>query len=219
MKRYETGVFGAARDAGDSLLPLAYPQPVINHTTNASIEMVVVPAAQAVITGLLVAVVLAVIAGWLEVAAWRVFLIAWAGVTLGAWLSYRSRSVWAMERALGLDIHRESSATCPDPPGEPVRLQVVIDREDVGQVDYVYFDLPLEKLRTLARALAAGRDLSEATWTGSNGLLSRGEFASFREQLHSRGLARWRNPDAHSQGTELTPAGRAVMRKIAKYEV
>jgi hypothetical protein len=78
-------------------------------------------------------------------------------------------------------------------------------------------DLPAtaEQLEALARGLLAGASLSEAQWTGGNGVFTRSQFSQLRAELIKRGLAAWNNSHTTARGAALTPAGRAIMRTFA----
>ena len=68
----------------------------------------------------------------------------------------------------------------------------------------------------MARRVNAGVGFSHAGLAGPHKPLSRSEFEALRDEFVARGLAVWRNPEAHGQGLELTAAGRGMCRKFAE---
>jgi len=65
-----------------------------------------------------------------------------------------------------------------------------------------------------ARAVVGGRSLAQGGWTGSGGPFSRSEYDALLAAMLKAGVVRWANPRAHAQGVELTPMGRATLRKL-----
>jgi len=108
----------------------------------------------------------------------------------------------------------------PEPTEEPERPVVRVELAHQGDRRVQYLDLPgdPERLAHLARRVLAGDPLSEARWTGKRGPFSKAEFQALRAELLRAGVVRWRNPGAPAQGVELTPAGRAVFRRLAQGE-
>ncbi|HFD38520.1 MAG TPA: hypothetical protein ENJ31_01535 [Anaerolineae bacterium] len=186
---------------------------------------VVVPLVQALITGGLLAGVIAFLL-------WQVApdldgdpLAAWAGLALGistlAWLvllGQTRRLLWAVERAIAQDLDGDGAVGKPVPPPPPT-IRVEVAREDGRQVQFV--DLPISPRAAgiIARGVLRGQRLSESAWSGRGGVCSRSEFGRFRAVLIERGWAVWRNPQAPAQGIELTAAGRAVFRRLAEYQL
>jgi hypothetical protein len=157
---------------------------------------------------------------------WRFWLpFAVAGATGGAAFALSAvlltldhrRLLWAAERALHVDLDRDDVVGEPEP-AEVLRVELT--QRDNGRTRMAFIDLPASRsqLRTLARGLLNGKGTGESEWIGSKGPFSRSEFGAVRAALIGRGLAVWSNPNHHAQGWELTAAGRAVMRRIAKTE-
>lgn len=191
--------------------------PVIHHTTNPIVEGVVVPGLQAAITGTLTGVAAGAISAWLQLPAWGVAGTATAVASLAAWLSYRGRWAWVLERLLGVDLDRDGFIGKPDPEPEPAHsLRIDLTQIEDGGRTREFIDLPSpEKLPLLASGLLNGRQFSLTTWTGKGQLFSRAEFETLRAELLRRGLAMWNNPDAPAQGITLTGPGRAIFRRLA----
>ncbi len=179
---------------------------------------VTIPLLQSVITGILAGIAAGVLVGVLRVgfSAWAAGFSTWALVTLGAWLSFRGRWQVVIERALGVDLNHDGVIGEPElpPQPEPQSLRVELLQEGGRRGDWI--DLPFpDKLPALAAGLLEGRQFTQTVWTGGGRLYSRAEFEAVRGEMLRRGLARWKNPQAPAQGAELTPAGRAVLRKLA----
>jgi hypothetical protein len=58
-------------------------------------------------------------------------------------------------------------------------------------------------------------EFSQALLGGRGKIMSRPDFETLRTQMVSRGLARWVSGYSHNQSTELTPSGRAIVRRYA----
>lgn len=133
--------------------------------------------------------------------------------TIVFWSS-SERGQQLIETLIGQDLNNDG--VIGDPPKQtplpPVRIMLESDRGRHTE----YIDLPHpEKLPALAAGLLTGREFAQTTWTGSGQLLSRGEFDAIRDAMLKRGLAAWKNPEAHSKGCVLTAPGRAVCRRLA----
>ncbi len=174
---------------------------------------VVVPFFQASVSGLLFGLVLGILAWALDwPRPWVFGLIGGVAAIFVAWLSLLGRWLSWIEALLGVDLNRDGviSRNLSDE-----RLRVaVLDRDGTRGV---FLDLPIDEGRMIALAdgLMRGKSLSESSWIGSQGIFSRSEFYALRDELIKRGLLRWVNPRAHSQGVELTPGGRALVRHFA----
>jgi hypothetical protein len=104
-------------------------------------------------------------------------------------------------------------------PGAPARDVVRVELTnplDAGYQQTQLIDLPTdrERLELLARGLLAGLPFSEAQWSGGQGIFTRSEFSQLRAELIKRGLASWNNPHTNARGAQLTPSGRAIMRRL-----
>lgn len=170
-----------------------------------------VPALQSAVTGFLFAVLAGALALWLDVDTRRALLFGLAAGGLAAVVTWTS----------GLRAWRRSAYPEPYQPeptqirakAEPVRVEIV---QDHGRhVDFIDLPATTDQLITLAQSVLAGGSLSEAAWTGSNGLFTRAEFANLRNELIKRGLAAWNNPHTPARGVTLTRGGLAAMRTFA----
>ena len=98
---------------------------------------------------------------------------------------------------------------------EPPAVRVSISHADGLGADWL--DLPIDTPRMIAisERVLDGGSFSHASLAGPGRPLSRAEYETLRDVFLSRGLARWINPEAHSQGLRLTSKGRAVSRGFA----
>jgi len=71
-----------------------------------------------------------------------------------------------------------------------------------------------EKARLVARIIIGGGQFSEPVLV-TNGPLNRAELEEMREGLEACGYGRWRDPDNHNLGFEITSRGMAVFRVLA----
>lgn len=190
--------------------------PAVKH--DALVDGVIVPGLQAAISGGLFGLAAAVLAALAGVPDWW----KWGGgvfvsALLLTWLSYRHGWQWRLERLLGLDLNLDGSIGRPSLPAlpepEPQRIRVVLEQQGGREVDFI--DLPArpEQLQALASGITQGRTFALTAWAGT---FTRPEFEGLRDELIKRGLARWANERSHNQGIVLTPAGRAVMRRLAE---
>lgn len=178
---------------------------------------VTIPLLQAAITGLLAGIAAGVLAAVLPVdfSPWAAGVVVWAVTTFVSWLSYRGHWQALLEKALGVDLNGDGQIgepAEPEPTPQPLRVELYQDGGRQGD----FIDLPYrDRLPALASGLLAGRQFSQTAWTGGGQLFSRAEFEELRGELLRRGLARWKNENAPAQGLEVTPAGRAILKRIA----
>lgn len=148
---------------------------------------------------------------------WHYAAIASALVGLVAWLGFLG---WWQRIIKALLIPDQVEYYEPEPePPQPAPIRIEIIKSDPGSpyVEGQYLDLPCEpdQLQALASGLAQGQPFALSTWTGRNRPFSRSQFETVRVELLARGLVRWSSPHARAQGLELTPAGRAVFKRLA----
>lgn len=178
---------------------------------------VAVPGLQAGITGGVCGLAALAVCAWFDLP-WLAIGGTVAAVSMaGAWLSYRGRWQWMLERITGADLNMDGfiGQPLPQQPQLPApSIRVELAQNDGRQVDFI--DLPYpEKLPALAAGLQQGRTFALSTWTGNGALFSRAEFEQLRGELLRRGLAEWVNESAPAQGIKLTAAGRAVFRHLS----
>lgn len=180
---------------------------------------VVVPLAQAVITGVLIGLPIGALS-WLAGFSnpWKVVLVVWLVVQGCAWLVllFRwARLVELVERSLGVDLNADGFIG--EPPVEridPIRVEI-LDRPDRKTT---FVDLPAspEQLRLLVAGVARGAPLSETFWTGAGRPFSKAEFHELRQAMLKGGLLVPRNERAPAQGFQLTLAGKHLIRRACE---
>jgi hypothetical protein len=182
----------------------------------------VVPLGQAAVTG-------ALLAGLVVFLVWELAphldgdpVKVWAGLALGisavAWLLLLAdtrRLLWALERVTGRDLDRDGTA---GPPGKRT-LEVEVkegNRRRIIGADWLGMDD--DRLILLAAHLVRGGSLAEGALGKSSAIFPAGinDFRKVRGKLIEAGLIAQVNPDAPSQGHEVTPAGRAVFRRLVE---
>lgn len=100
-------------------------------------------------------------------------------------------------------------------PVEP--LQVHLHSEDNKTIEILDLPVDVDRLAQLAAAVinVGPEALSEAQWTGSGGIFTRGEFQKLRTELVRRGLLAWNLPGTPQRGLSITRPGRAAFRHFA----
>ena len=172
---------------------------------------VVVPLAQATVSGLLVGglatpLIIASDGPW------------YAGLYLGAlsvgivWGFRRAASketLWIIEELTGADIDGDGHA------GEPPAPAYGIKAEVKSREGWQFATLPGEpaSLHYMAQMVSRGSSFSERTATSAG--LSQPEWMALRDEFITRGWAHWKNADRPQVGVALLGAGRAVLRSIA----
>ena|SRR3990170_3213804 len=173
---------------------------------------VIVPAGQAAVTALAVGVTVGSLSWYFDgdkplavgaLASGASLAIAWL-LSLGWWRA----------RVSGLDLAPIPARVYPT----TVRAEVIASDPSGAYIEgrYCDFTVSANKLRRMGRRISAGVGFSHAGLAGPHKPLSRSEFEALRDEFVARGLAVWRNPEAHGQGLELTAAGRAMCRRFAE---
>jgi hypothetical protein len=119
---------------------------------------------------------------------------------------------------MAIDTHRPKP---PDAPRQAVtKLAVTVTEEGAPFAWGAFMDLQIsrEQITTIARLLQRDDNFSAARLAGKGKPLSRAEFEHIRDKWVESGLVRWNNPRAHAQGAMLSPAGRALIKKLANTE-
>lgn len=153
---------------------------------------------------------------------------AWiAAAFFGAWWTYNFRVKRPAkfeddENKYKFQIHETKSAE-PEPIYiEPQTVKVeIIDKTD-GKHQMLLLDLPCSRsaLYEVAKLIASGKSFSEASMTGKDKPLARGEngnYAGVRDEFIGRGLLRWKDEENPNQGLEVTKAGMAYFRHLANH--
>jgi len=177
---------------------------------------VLVPAAQAAVTGCAVGALAAVL-----ILALQLDVTGWAAVAVGcvaaavAWL-WLLRDARRLLRTSETLTRRDAGELPPSPAADSLRLEVQTDGGRHWLLDEL--QTTRDKFNTWARAALAGRSLAQGAWTGAGGCFSRGEYDRLVAALVRAGILRYVNPNAHAQGLTLTAAGRATLRRITEEE-
>lgn len=189
----------------------------------------VLPAAQAVITGLFSGgAVFAVshLAGWVNPGS----LAAAGGAVLAAIQWYSLQTRWQAARNFALfgpdipELEPEPFEPFPGPtlenrlelnqPGQVRPVRVELTQDNGRRTQFINLPAKPEQLRSLAAGSLAGASLAVNTWSGSNKPFTRSEFETLRNALVRAGLARY--GERANSPMELTGAGRAIFRKLAQ---
>jgi hypothetical protein len=143
---------------------------------------------------------------------WLTLLKRW--VKLTDWLP-------AVERMTNLDINRDGQigTQTASVVTEPKKLTVTVrDVHDQGHLSVMRYDLPVDEtqLRKFASGIEQGVSLAEANWIGPSNPFTRDEYRAFRGELIRRRWVELSNQKSTNQGFQMTRAGQAVMREIAR---
>jgi hypothetical protein len=180
-----------------------------------------VPAAQAAVTGALVGTLatLSLVALDFPVPPAHVWVGATLLITTAAWLillAEHRQLLWKMETLLNHDL--DGDGLTGDPAKRILEVELYAGHSAVF-VGSDFLGLDDDQLLAFATGVTRGQGLSEGTWAKNRSAFPKGinEFRAFRGRLHDAGLIRPVNPDALNLGFELTPPGRAVFRRLTEY--
>lgn len=186
------------------------------NTSEQNIESaVLVPAGQAIITGVLGGVAswyISAFSNWGD--PWEAVGLAASVATLGSWLAFRSS--WARRSDVAAGVLEPIPQAARVYQAETVthRLAITWDGGRAGSwvelagVDWI-------KFVTWSVAISRGVSMGENYWIGSHGDFSKGEYHRMLAKLQERGLIR-RKGKHHAQGYELSGQGRAVTAELAR---
>lgn len=201
--------------------PAAYTAPSEDKTRiyHNPIVAVVIPLAQASISGAVLGLAGGLWAGLLDYARPVMFGFTTAAtVQAGAWLLLLGRwaNITRLERALSMDLNHDGYIGDPDPAPQPL-APIRIEINDRPNNRTVYGELPTtpDKLAALAQGLLSGASFSEGQWTGGGALFSRAEFRELRAVMLRCGIIAPASDKDARQGYALTTPGRAAMRHFA----
>lgn len=181
---------------------------------------VIVPGLQAAITGFVCGLAALALSAWLQWPYWAVGGTVAAVTMAGAWLSFRGRWQWLLERITGADLNADGYIGQPLPPALPapqpekITVELVQNKGTIGERgDYI--DLPYpERLPQFARTVLEGRQYTQSAMVGQGKLFRRDEYDTLIDALVAGGLMRWKNPEHHNIGAVPTAAGRAVLKRF-----
>jgi len=176
---------------------------------------VLVPCGQSLFTALFVGLLSGAIAIW-QAWPWQVPAMLAAISAALMWFSsvadtralLRRVEVWT-----GKDLDRDGIV------GDPERVIHEYHVKDDSQSGahwqmMISLDIDPERLRQFAKGLVVeGRSTGTSTWTGQRGLFERTEFEQLRDELISRGFAKWSK--SRNRGWYLTSKGKSWFTALA----
>lgn len=168
------------------------------------------PAGQAVLTGLLFAGVIT--AGWKVnqgITAWRLFFLALALGCFAAWLL-----IWGKWRSW-IDADHGIKPIEPEiiKNAETVRVELQSQAAPYQAVEWLDIPIDWEQLAGVCHELRA-RNYETSNLGGAGKALTRAEAERLRDYLIGHDLAQWNRTDAHVAGWRLSGSGRALVRRI-----
>lgn len=190
----------------------------------------IIPLIQSLLTGLVIGSLVFALALHFDAEkpwAWGLwgFLLSGSGMWIFSIQRWYKLTDWlpTVERMTNLDINRDgrigdrlpSVDVVPDPKQITVTVR---DVHDQGHLSVMRYDLPVDEAQLGAFAVGVGQgvSLAEANWIGPSNPFTRDEYRAFRKELIRRRWIELANHKSAKQGFQMTEAGRAVMREIAK---
>jgi hypothetical protein len=128
------------------------------------------------------------------------FSIAWVALDQDV-----RRTLWQLETWSGADLDHDGHV------GPPPVVRVELTDKPNRSMRLIDLPLPDDKLKAVAKGLAAGRSFSRR---GLSGILTESEFTALSGAMLEGNLVRYRQADNPRSGFELAPAGRALVRKL-----
>lgn len=191
-----------------------YEQSIRRHYQSKQVG-VVMPFYQAAITGLLAALLVAILLYAFGVPLKYVliaFALIWIITTGISWLFLLrnwNALVWSVETRLGVDITGDGVIGQASPQ-KVIKAEVTTN----GGRTTSRYDIPEEEqLIHFLEAIYKGGDLSEARWTPQANGFSRSGYWKHIGTLIQSGVLRWKNDQAHAQGVELAPEGKSILEQ------
>lgn len=128
--------------------------------------------------------------------------------------------LWIVERVTNQDFDGDGYIGQPDPEPRTFEPLEVIHRSETGSIKAMFrldVDVDDSRLEQFFMALGHGESLAEAIWIGDGNLFSKGEYGRLLNELQRAGLIEWKNPNAHSQGRQLTDHGKDSIEQWAAH--
>jgi hypothetical protein len=209
---------GTMQSVSDIVIPQqseAAPQPfsqASRKTPFRKLEMgadVLVPLTQAVVSGVLAAVLLAMLVPFVPSWGWGVPFVAGGGVIAMVWAGsmLRDRGLWVIEEITGLDIDHDGHT------GKPQKRVIEVELREKGKLSGMA-ELPGgDDLLDFCRMVHAGESFSEQTAQQCGYGVT--NFRRLRDIFIQRRWAYWRNPAHPQQGLDLTRQGQGVIKDVA----
>lgn len=171
---------------------------------------VLVPFAQAAVTGTLTALSASLLS-WLFITSdTTVNLYLFVGilvlVTFAMWiklLGVYNQLLWKAERFTGKDFDGDGVV------GEPDRIVVEVRTPDSSHVEFLHYEVARDALEEFARAALSGESLAVNRWVGKQSPFSRAQFEQLRSAMIADGIL------AERRGkTVLTAKGQEVFKQM-----
>jgi hypothetical protein len=189
----------------------------------------IIPLIQALLTGLVLSILaFAAALTFGKPKPWLWLLWGFLLPTAGMWLISVKRwfklTDWLpnLEQWTKLDLNRDGQIgrlPSVEVAPEPKRMTVTVrDVRDGMFLHMNHYELPVseDQLRAFALGVGQGLSLAEANWIGPAHPFTRDEYRAFRGELIRRRWVELSNHKSANQGFQMTRAGEAVMREIAK---
>lgn len=133
-------------------------------------------------------------------------------ISAGAALWWFSGSIQHHRRAM----YGEFEQVAAIPQMQPVTDTVRVEFSQDNQIQIANIPATPGQLHDLSTGILAGMTFAESSWCGEGRPFSRNQFRTIRGEFISRGWLRQRNPEFPNQGFEVSPSGRAVLRRLAQ---
>lgn len=177
---------------------------------------VVIPALQALVSGVAVGVMIGSLAYIFGVA--HFLAVGLLSTGLGGGLAWLISLSWWRSR-----VYRSNPPRLPGVmgSGEVLRLQVAVTDPGSAFERGVWASLPVDRdaLIEIARKLARGANFSHASLSGKYAPMSRKQYEAVRDEFLRRGLVYWNSPHSRNQGLSLSRAGVAAVRRLAEMDI
>jgi hypothetical protein len=113
-----------------------------------------------------------------------------------------------------LKINLDNNPVIGDPEEQPILVKIT--SEDGRQGTFARLPATHDQLYELAHGLLNGIPFTVQDWTGKNRPFSKSEFNRLKNEMIKRKLLEWVNPKFHRSGMQLTRAGWATIRHLAR---
>jgi hypothetical protein len=178
---------------------------------------VIIPLSQAGITGSLVGAAAGAGAALLEFThPGAAGVLIGAGAGLWSWFAYRREVARRLDVIAGVQEELQAARTMP----QSVDLHVTYNNEG-GYFggDFLRFSITPEQLAQFAKGvILESKNLNVHTWSGNSGIMTRGQYDLFKQELIARGYAAKVNKHASNSATILTEKGRGLFSFLATHE-
>jgi hypothetical protein len=113
-------------------------------------------------------------------------------------------------------VHAVEAAPPPPEPRKPINVYYT-NEAGFQAARHYYLPVTDRQLELLARGLLVeAKPFSERAWAGKYRPFSITEFEALRDEMVTRQLAEWKDPDARQLGLRLTAEGHRIMEQVLK---